>query len=75
MELTALKGIGSKTNEYFKKLGVYTQEELLEFFPATMNSFFCHCREIGYKTFAAKCLYRIFFSRVRKKTITTGLSG
>ena len=55
MELTALKGIGSKTAEYFGKLGVHTQEELLEFFPRDYELFFAPVTvsEIGYKTFAA----------------------
>ncbi len=76
MELTALKGIGSKTAEYFGKLGVHTQEELLEFFPRDYELFFAPVTvsEIGYKTFAAVrgvFTQDLFQRRVKKMTITT----
>ncbi|MBR3309176.1 MAG: ATP-dependent DNA helicase RecG [Lachnospiraceae bacterium] len=76
MELTALKGIGSKTEEYFKKLGVHSQEELLEFFPRDYELFFppVTVGEIGYKTFAAVrgvFTQDLFQRRVKKMTITT----
>ena len=76
MELTALKGIGSKTEEYFEKLGVHTQEELLEFFPRDYELFFppVTVGEIGYKTFAAVrgvFTQDLFQRRVKKMTITT----
>lgn len=76
MELTALKGIGEKTKEYFEKLGVHTQEELLEFFPRDYELFFSPVTvgEIGYKTFAAVrgvFTQDLFQRRVKKMTITT----
>ena len=76
MELTALKGIGSKTEEYFEKLGVHSQEELLEFFPRDYELFFppVTVGEIGYKTFAAVrgvFTQDLFQRRVKKMTITT----
>ncbi len=76
MELTALKGIGEKTKEYFEKLGVHTQEELLEFFPRDYELFFppVTVGEIGYKTFAAVrgvFTQDLFQRRVKKMTITT----
>ncbi len=54
MELTKLKGIGEKTNEYFSKLGIESVEDLLEFFPRDYELFFAptSISEIGYKTMA-----------------------
>lgn len=76
MELTALKGIGSKTAEYFAKLGVHSQEELLEFFPRDYELFFAPVTigEIGYKTFVSlKGMFtgECFQRKVNKLTITT----
>lgn len=76
MELTALKGIGSKTAEHFEKLGVHTQEELLEFFPRDYELFFSPVTvsEIGYKTFVSvrgAFTQELFQRRVKKLTVTT----
>ncbi len=76
MELTALKGIGEKTKEYFEKIGVHTQEELLEFFPRDYELFFppVTVGEIGYKTFVSVrgvFTQDLFQRRVKKLTITT----
>lgn len=76
MELTDLKGIGSKTAEHFEKLGVHTQEELLEFFPRDYELFFppVTVGEIGYKTFVSvrgAFTQELFQRRVKKLIITT----
>lgn len=76
MELTALKGIGKKTEELFGKLGVHTQEELLEFFPRDYELFFMpgSISEIGYKTFAVvrgMFTQDLFQRRIGKRVITT----
>lgn len=76
MELTALKGIGPKTAESFAKLGVHTQEDLLEFFPRDYELFFAPITvgEIGYKTFVSirgAFTQELFQRRVRKLVITT----
>ncbi len=33
MNITTLKGIGTKTAELFAKLGIYTTQDLLKFYP------------------------------------------
>ena len=39
MELTALKGIGDKTAEAFKRLGIFSAEDLICFYPRSYESF------------------------------------
>jgi len=39
MELTALKGIGEKTAEAFKRLGIFSAEDLISFYPRSYESF------------------------------------
>ena len=54
MKLNELKGIGSKTEETFEKLGIGSVEDLLEFYPRDFEVFSepVFIGEIGYKTFA-----------------------
>ena len=78
MRLTALKGIGEKTEELFNKLGVHNQEELLEFFPRDYELFFApgSIGEIGYKTFGTikGCFMEpVLERRVKKLVITSGI--
>ena len=37
--LTALKGIGEKTARVFAKAGIFTLEDLLEYYPRSYDSF------------------------------------
>ncbi len=39
MELTKLKGIGEKTAEAFNRLGIFSAEDLVKFFPRSYESF------------------------------------
>ncbi len=39
MKITEVKGIGAKTEQLFHKLGVYTIEELLEYYPRAYDSY------------------------------------
>ncbi len=55
MRLSELKGIGAKTEELFRKLGVESVEDLLEFYPRDFEVYAepVSIAEIGYRTFAS----------------------
>ncbi len=55
MKLTELKGIGEKTEELFRKAGVESVEDLLEFYPRDFETFSdpITVAEIGFRTFAS----------------------
>lgn len=39
MKIIEVKGIGEKTEKLFHKLGIYSTDELLEFYPRNYDSY------------------------------------
>ena len=78
MKLTELKGIGTKTEELFGKVGVEDVRGLLEFFPRRFETFSppVSAAELKYKTFAAVrgCFVQAPFTRsAGSRKITTAV--
>ena len=76
MRLTALKGIGEKTEETFARLGIESVEDLLEFYPRDFEIYGepVTASQLGFKTFASvrgAFLQMPFQRRAGKLKITT----